>query len=75
MPTLLDLAGVKYPKRFQDRELIPLEGKSLAPVLQGKRLGQRTLAWEHEGNRAIRMGDWRLGVPFSRRMGTLLPGS
>ena len=64
MPTLLDLAGVKYPKRFQDRELIPLEGKSLAPVLQGKRLGQRTLAWEHEGNRAIREGDWKLVARF-----------
>ncbi len=64
MPTLLDLAGLKYPRRFQDRELTAVEGKSLAPVLQGKRLGQRTLAWEHEGNRAIRVGDWKLVARF-----------
>lgn len=64
MPTLLDLAGVKYPKRFHNRELTPVEGKSLAPVLQGKRLSQRTLAWEHEGNRAVRVGDWKLVASF-----------
>ena len=64
MPTLLDLSGVKYPKRFRDRELTPVEGKSLAPVLRGKRLGQRSLAWEHEGNRAIRVGNWKLVARF-----------
>jgi arylsulfatase len=64
MPTLLDVAGAKYPTSFEGRELTPLEGRSLLPVLQGKPLGPRTLAWEHEGNRALRSGDWKLVARF-----------
>jgi arylsulfatase len=64
MPTLIELAGVEYPRSFQGRELTPLEGKSLVPVFEGKPLGGRTLAWEHEGNRAIRVGNWKLVASF-----------
>jgi arylsulfatase len=64
MPTCLELAGVAYPQEFQGRTLIPLEGHSLVPILQGRELGPRTLAWEHEGNRAIRSGDWKLVASF-----------
>ena len=61
LPTFLDLAGAKYPEKLNDRPLTPLPGKSLAPLLlQGRSLGERTLAWEHEGNRAVRVGDWKL---------------
>ena len=38
--------------------LTPLPGQSLVPALQSKPLGERTLAWEHEGNRVVRVGDW-----------------
>jgi arylsulfatase len=64
MPTFLELAGATYPKTFQGRDLQPLEGRSLLPALQGKTLGPRTLAWEHEGNRGIRVGDWKLVAQF-----------
>ncbi len=64
LPTFLELAGAKYPEKFHDRALTPLPGKSLVPVLQGKSLGERTLAWEHEGNRAVRVGDWKLVASF-----------
>ena len=37
-----------------------MEGKSLVPVFDGKPLPERTLYWEHEGNRAVRSGDWKL---------------
>jgi arylsulfatase len=60
MPTLLELAGATYPKTFQGRQLTPLEGRSLVPALAGTSGGPRTLAWEHEGNRGIRVGDWKL---------------
>ena len=63
-PTFLELAGAKYPAQFHDRALTPLPGKSLVPVLQGGSLGERTLAWEHEGNRAVRVGDWKLVASF-----------
>ncbi len=64
MPTLLEVAGVEYPRTFRGRRLTPLAGRSLLPALQGKRLGGRTLAWEHEGNRGIRFGDWKLVAVF-----------
>jgi arylsulfatase len=64
MPTLLEIAGVGYPKKFQDHELLPMSGRSLVPVFNGGKLGERELAWEHEGNRAIRVGDWKLVARF-----------
>ena len=36
MATLADVAGAKYPARFAGRDITPLQGKSLLPVLQGK---------------------------------------
>jgi arylsulfatase len=65
LPTLIELAGVKYPARLGRRDLVPLEGKSLVPILQGKApQGERTLFWEHEGNRAIRDGKWKLVAEY-----------
>ena len=61
MATCLDIAGTTYPAKFQTRELLPLEGKSLLPILQGKtRTEHEAIFWEHEGNRAIRQGKWKL---------------
>ncbi len=64
MPTCLDVAGVDYPQRFNDRRITPLEGVSLAPAFKGKRIGNRMLAWEHEGNKAVRDGDWKLVAKY-----------
>ncbi|MGH9627623.1 MAG: arylsulfatase, partial [Bryobacteraceae bacterium] len=61
MATCLDAAGVKYPRTYQKREILPLEGKSLVPVFEGKeRQEHEALYWEHEGNRAVRQGKWKL---------------
>lgn len=60
LPTFLELAGTTYPEQFKGRALVPVAGRSLVPALQGKPSGERMLAWEHEGNRAVRMGDWKL---------------
>jgi arylsulfatase A-like enzyme len=64
MPTCLELAHVEYPKVLQGRTLKPLEGQSLVPVLERRAPVPRTLAWEHEGNRAIREGDLKLVAQF-----------
>jgi arylsulfatase len=59
--TCLDVAGVAYPRKYDDRELLPLEGKSLVPVFEGRtRPAHEALFWEHEGNRAVRQGNWKL---------------
>jgi len=61
MATCIDVAGVDYPKTYQGREIIPLEGKTLLPIFQGRhREGHEALFWEHEGNSAVRMGKWKL---------------
>lgn len=61
MATCLDAAGATYPKTYQGREILPLEGRSLLPVLQGRqREPHPALYWEHEGNRAMRQGTWKL---------------
>ena len=61
MATCLDVAELLYPKTFMDKEIIPLEGKSLVPVFNGKnRPGHNALFWEHMGHRAVRQGKWKL---------------
>jgi arylsulfatase len=61
MATCLDVAGIEYPKTYKGRELVPLEGKSLLPILRGKdRQEHEAIYWEHEGNRAVRQGKWKL---------------
>lgn len=61
MATCVDVAGADYPKTFKDRPITPLEGKSLLPIFQGKtREGHDAIFWEHEGNRAVRQGKWKL---------------
>jgi arylsulfatase len=56
MATCLDVSGATYPK-----DKTPLEGKSLLPVFRtGKREGHEAIYWEHEGNRAVRQGKWKL---------------
>jgi arylsulfatase len=61
MPTCLDLAGASYPETYDGHEITPLEGKSLAPIFRGEqRQGHDALYWEHEGNRAIRQGKWKM---------------
>ena len=61
MPTFLEIAGATYPAFHQGKWIIPLEGKSLSPILRGeKREGHDTLYWHFNGNRAIRQGKWKL---------------
>lgn len=61
MATCVDLAGATYPDTFAGDRIQPMEGTSLAPAFRGRSLRRtRPLVWEHEGNRAIRDGRWKL---------------
>lgn len=53
--TLLDVAQTRYPT-----DATPLEGRSLIPAFNDSPIEREGLYWEHEGNRAIRVGDWKL---------------
>lgn len=61
MPTFLELAESSYPETYGGQEVLPAEGKSLAPIFRGEtRAGHERLFWEFTGNRAVREGNWKL---------------
>ena len=60
MATVLEVAGARYPVEFAGQKIKPLAGRSLVPAFSLSPLPPRPLYWEHEGNRAIRDGRWKL---------------
>jgi arylsulfatase len=60
MPTILEATGATYPKEFKGKAIQPLEGRSLIPAFDNKPIEREALFWEHEGNAAVRVGDWKL---------------
>jgi arylsulfatase A-like enzyme len=60
MATCVDVAGASYPKQRSGQGVQPMEGVSLVPTFAGKSLPERPIFWEHEGNRAVRQGKWKL---------------
>jgi arylsulfatase A-like enzyme len=60
MPTLVEVSGATYPSRLNEIAVLPPEGKSLLPAFENQPLDRDMLAFEHEGNAAIRVGDWKL---------------
>ncbi|TWT92919.1 Arylsulfatase [Botrimarina colliarenosi] len=77
MPTLLAIAGEEMPSEWTDLSGATYKttgtlSESLAGFLTtGQPLGDRELGWEHEGNRAYRLGDWKL---VSSNFGSTQPG-
>ena len=60
-PTILKLAGGTWPKEFDGTKLPPPPGHDLSPTFsQDVDIDRDCLWWLHEGNRAIRQGDWKL---------------
>jgi len=63
MPTCLDLAGAKYPTEINHLKTEPMDGKDMLPLLLGKTKAiHDTLYWEHEGGKAVRVGDWKISA-------------
>lgn len=60
MATCVDVAGAKYPTEFQANAIQPMEGRSLMPAFADKPIQREAIYWEHEGNAAIRVDDWKL---------------
>ncbi len=61
VPTAIELAGGKLPKTRNGRKIPPKDGMSMVPAFKKDgALGEKTLWWCHQGNRAIRVGDWKL---------------
>jgi arylsulfatase len=45
------------------KTLETLDGVSLTPALHGQAIERGFLFWEHEGNRAVRKGPWKIVAP------------
>jgi arylsulfatase A-like enzyme len=61
LPTVLDIAGGTRPDQLAGLDVPPLPGKSLVPVFtKDGSVVHDYLWWNHDGNRAIRIGDWKL---------------
>ena len=60
MPTILGLAEIGYPETFSGNQILPMEGVSLIPTFRSEKIEDRTLYFEHEANRALFKGKYKL---------------
>jgi len=64
MPTFLEIAGASYPAEVAAGPLPALVGQSLVPLFEGGSRTRGPIFWEHEGNKAVRDGKWKLVSRF-----------
>lgn len=58
MPTLVEIAGAKYPTELNGEKITPMQGQSLLPVFEGKtRKRRQPLFWEWNKGQAA----WSVG--------------
>jgi arylsulfatase len=61
MATVIDLSGASYPREFAGNAIEPMQGVSLRPAFRAEPLNRaEPIFWEHEGNKAVRDGKWKL---------------
>lgn len=61
LPTILEAAGASYQTEVGGHEIQPMQGFSLMSLFEGKDWSrEQPIFWEHEGNSAIRMDQFKL---------------
>lgn len=61
VPTMLEIAPATKPAAVRGHAVPPAPGRSLVPAFaRSGAIARDYLWWEHEGNRALRVGDWKL---------------
>jgi arylsulfatase len=61
VPTVLEAAGGRRPAEWEGRAVPPAPGRSLLPAFaRDVTIRRESLWWLHEGNRALRVGDWKV---------------
>ncbi|MFN0017992.1 MAG: arylsulfatase [Pirellulaceae bacterium] len=61
VPTILEIAQGDSPPKKKDENKPALHGKSLLPVFgKDNSVSHDALWWSHNGNQAIRVGNWKL---------------
>jgi len=65
---LREISGAKYPIEWNGQPVTPMEGRSLVPAFAGAPIPAAGGAlWEHEGNRALRIGPLETGRKIAAR--------
>ena len=60
MATCVELAETVYPTIYNGNKITPLAGTSILPIVRGEKMPDRYIYAEHEGNRMVRKGNWKL---------------
>ncbi len=61
LPTILEVTGTKRPAQWEGVPIPAAPGVSLVPLLKkDQAITREPLWWRHEGNRALRDGDWKI---------------
>ena len=68
VPTLLELTGSPAPLKWNGEDRPPLAGRSLVPAFEkDQAISRDCIFFSHEGNRALRVGDWKLAAAGADR--------
>ncbi|MEM9834681.1 MAG: arylsulfatase [Bacteroidota bacterium] len=60
MATCVDVGQAEYPQEYNGSTIYPIEGVSLISAFTEDTLAREAIYFEHEGNRAVRRGSWKL---------------
>ena len=60
MATCVELSGASYPWEFHGNVIRPWKAAAWYRLSTARPIRRDAIFWEHEGNRAIRSGKWKL---------------
>ncbi len=63
MPTFLSVAGADYPDAYNGESIVPVQGESIMPLLNGEsriEADSREIGWSAYGMDAYRKGHWKV---------------
>jgi arylsulfatase len=60
MATVLEATEASYPSEYKGHTIPPVEGCSMLDLFERDTERGKPLFWEHEGNCAVRVGEWKL---------------
>ncbi len=60
MATCVDVGQAEYPQKHDGNTIHPMEGVSLTSAFSEDTVTREAIYFEHEGNRAVRRGSWKL---------------
>jgi arylsulfatase len=69
MATFAEVSGATYPENYKGNVIPPMEGKSLLPLIEGQdeQIHTKPIFWEHEGNKAVRLGNYKLVMEWKKK--------